>query len=81
MQIRSLGQEDSLRTEWLSTLVFLPGEFHGQRSLVGYSPSGCKDTTEHTHKHTEAQNARHSLPKPPLLLECGHMLSNHLYCL
>ena len=28
--------------------VFLPGEFHGQRSLVGYSPWGCKesDTTE-----------------------------------
>ena len=28
--------------------VFLPGEFHGQRSLMGYSPWGCKelDTTE-----------------------------------
>ena len=27
---------------------FLPGEFHGQRSLGGYSPWGCKelDTTE-----------------------------------
>ena len=22
---------------------FLPGESHGQRSLVGYSPWGCKD--------------------------------------
>ena len=34
--------------EWLPTPVFLPGEFHGQRSLVGYSPWGCKesDTTE-----------------------------------
>ena len=30
------------------TAVFLPGEFHEQRSLVGYSPWGCKglDTTE-----------------------------------
>ena len=30
------------------TLVLLPGKFHGQRSLVGYSPRGCKelDTTE-----------------------------------
>ena len=30
------------------TPVFLPGESHGQRSLVGYSPWGCKesDTTE-----------------------------------
>ena len=24
------------------TLVFLPGEFHGQRSLAGYSPWGHK---------------------------------------
>jgi len=24
--------------EWLPTPVFLPGEFHGQRSLAGYSP-------------------------------------------
>ena len=36
------------RKEWLPTPVFLPGEFHGQRSLAGYSPWGCKqsDTTE-----------------------------------
>ena len=28
--------------------IFLPGEFHGQRNLSGYSPWGCKesDTTE-----------------------------------
>ena len=31
--------------------VFLPGEFHGQRSLPDYSPGGCKefDTTRHAH--------------------------------
>ena len=42
-----LGQEDLWR-EWLPTLVFLPGELHGQRSLAGYSPQDCKelDTTE-----------------------------------
>ena len=42
----SLGR--SQRREWLPTPVFLPGEFHGQRSLVGYSPWGHKeqDTTE-----------------------------------
>ena len=36
------------RREWLSTPVFLPGEFHGQRSLVGYSPWDHKqlDTSE-----------------------------------
>ena len=28
--------------KWQSALVFLPGKFHGLRSLVGYSPWGCK---------------------------------------
>ena len=34
--------------------VFLPGKFHGQRSLVGYSPWGCKelDVIECAHSHT-----------------------------
>ena len=38
------------RRKWQPTPVFLPGEFHGQRSLVGYSPWGRKglDTTEAT---------------------------------
>ena len=30
------------RRKWHPTPVFLPGEFHGQRSLVGYSPWGPK---------------------------------------
>ena len=29
---------------WQPTPVFLPGESHGQRSLVGYSPWGCKES-------------------------------------
>ena len=32
------------RREWQPTLVFLPGESPGQRSLVGYSPWGCKES-------------------------------------
>ena len=45
------------RREWQPTPVFLPGEFHGQRTLEGYNPWGHKesDTTEqptHTHTHT-----------------------------
>ena len=34
--------------KWQPTPVFLPGEFHGHRSLAGYSPWGHKesDTTE-----------------------------------
>ena len=37
------------RRKWQPTPVFLPGESHGQRSLVGYSPWGRKepDATEH----------------------------------
>ena len=30
------------RRAWQPTPVFLPGESHGQRSLVGYSPWGCR---------------------------------------
>ena len=47
-RVRSLGWEDPLRRKWQPIPIFLPGEFHGQRSLVGYSPWGRKelDTTE-----------------------------------
>ena len=47
---RLLGREDLLEGVWQSTPVFLPGESHGQRSLVGYGPWGHRelDTTEAT---------------------------------
>ena len=32
---RSLGWENLQRRKWHPTLVFLPGKFHGQKSLVG----------------------------------------------
>ena len=32
------------RRTWQPTPVFLPRESHGQRSLVGYSPWGCKES-------------------------------------
>ena len=37
--------------KWQPTLVLLPGKVHGQRSLVGYRPQGCKesDMTEQLH--------------------------------
>ena len=48
MLVQSLGLEDPWRRKWQPTPVFVPGEFHRQRALVGYSPRGCKesDTTE-----------------------------------
>ena len=38
------------RRKWQPTPVFLPGKSHGQWSLAGYSPCGCKelDMTEVT---------------------------------
>ena len=45
--------------KWQPTPVFLPGESHGQRSLVGYCPWGGKksDTTEHTEIiHTQSNS-------------------------
>ena len=44
-EVGSLGWEDSLeKTMATHTPGFLPGEFHGQRSLVDYySPWGCKE--------------------------------------
>ena len=54
------------------TPIFLAVKFHRQRSMVGYSPWGCKesDTTEqlstyahahvyaHTHTHTHTHNLK-----------------------
>ena len=67
IQVRSLGQEDAWRREWLPTLVFLPGESYGQRSLEVYSPWSCKesDMTElltyiHTHTHTHTLTHTHT---------------------
>ena len=41
------------RRTWQPTPVFLPGKSHGQRSLAGYCPWGCKelDTTEQLNKN------------------------------
>ena len=46
-----LGWEDSLEKEMATTPVFLPGESHGGRSLVGYHPRDCKEleSTERLH--------------------------------
>ena len=43
-QVRSLDWEDPWRRDWLPTPVSLPGESHGQRSLVGYSPRGHRES-------------------------------------
>ena len=41
----SLGRKDPLRRKWQPTPVFLPGESHGQRNLVGYIHGVTKSQT------------------------------------
>ena len=43
-QVQSLDQKDALEKEMTTTLVLLPGEFHGQRNLLGYSPWSHKES-------------------------------------
>ena len=40
-----LGWADPWRKEWLPTPVFLPGEFHGQKKLVGTVHEVAKNQT------------------------------------
>ena len=49
------------RRKWQPTPVFWPGESHGERSLVGYSPQGCKesDTTDQLGAHTHVLGTPH----------------------
>ena len=51
IQVQSLIWEDPLEKEMATHSVLLPGESHGWRSLIGYSPWGCKesDMTEQLH--------------------------------
>ena len=54
------------RGKWQPTPVFLPGESHGQKSMVSCSPKGHKesDMTEqlkHTHGHDVKRRKLHSL--------------------
>ena len=43
------------RREWLPTPVFLPGEFHGHRSLVSYSHKESDTTEQLRHTHTRTK--------------------------
>ena len=47
------------RREWQPTPVFLPGKFHGPRSLAGYSPWGHKES-DRTEQLTHRQQHHNS---------------------
>ena len=44
------------RREWLPSPVFLPGESHGQRSLMGYNPYGYKELDTMGESNTSTLN-------------------------
>ena len=43
-QVHSLDREDALEKGTVTHSSMVPGEFHGQRSLEGYSPWGPKES-------------------------------------
>ena len=45
------------RRAWQATPVFLPGEAHGQSSLVGRSPWGCKELDMTERLSTESRDS------------------------
>ena len=70
------------RRKWQPTPAFLPGESHGQRRLVGYSPWGCKesDRTERLHFTSLHFTRPLSFRAPPTSLPsftCGPETGEH----
>ena len=62
------GPRSPWRKAWQPTPVFLPGESHGLRSLVGYRPSGHKgsdmtEVTERSTAHSTCTGCRRLNPK------------------
>ena len=46
-----------LEEEIATTPLFLPGKFHGQKNLLGYSPWGHRVGYEHTHTHHACEHS------------------------
>ena len=67
--------------KWQPTPVFLPGKFYGERSLVVYSPWGCKESdmtdwlSEHTCNHLNNKNKIFYIKKHVLDQLCETPLS------
>ena len=59
-----------LRRKWQPTPVFLPGKSHGQRSLVGYCPWGCKQLDMSDRAGTLPTNLNLYLPPPMMKERC-----------
>ena len=56
--VRPLGQEDLLKKERQPIPVFLPAEFHGQKSLTGHKESTRSQRVQHM--LTQAKRVTHT---------------------
>ena len=73
MWVQTLGWGDSPREgKWQPTPVFLPGKPHGQRSLVGYSPWGHKESDK-------TEQLSHQASKQGMRSPQIHSLKTHKY--
>ena len=84
-KVRNMGSDPWVRKipqrkKWQPTPVFLPGESHGQRSLVGYSPWGHKvsDRTEATARALLEGEGNMSIEDPLCVRPCAFCALNHL---
>ena len=59
----------SWRRKWQSTPVFLPGEFHGQRSLAVYSPWDREESDVTKHTYTHDKSSHHFKLKDHMMVE------------
>ena len=70
-QVGPLGREDPLEKEMATHSVFLPEKSHRQRSLVGYSPWGRKESRTRPSNSTE-------MPCPSVRASYAHWFE--FYC-
>ena len=75
-QVQSLGQGDPLEESMAVTPVFLPGESHGQRSLMVYSQCGRKEWLNTHEKISRFPSVLATKPNPG---QSGTALRHCLY--
>ena len=82
--VQSLGWKDPLEEGMSTHTLIFPGQFHGQRSLQGYSPWGHKELYM-TERLSTAQNGNRASPPTVCLLQffqtltCKWLLPTHRY--
>ena len=77
LRLNSLVRKIPWRREWQPMAVFLPWESHGQRSLVGYSPWGCKESD--THSDITYKYSYHVYYEPSTVKHTLHLLTHLCY--